>query len=76
MTKITLLKFFNQIILEICGVGITLALLQDSKSVEPILFFFLKCQMIVHEIITINKIFNVRFFIYNYSKNLNHFMGE
>ena len=70
MTKITILKFLNWIILEICGVGITLALLQD------IFFFFLKCQMIVHELITINKILIPDFFYIIYSKNQKPFMGE
>ena len=59
MTKITILKFLNIIILEICGGG------YNFGPPARYFFFFLKRQMIVHEIITINKSFNARFFIYN-----------
>ena len=48
MAKITLLNVLYWIILEIVGVGITLALMQDNKSGDPPIIF-LKCQMIVHE---------------------------
>ena len=39
MTKITLLNVLYWIILEIVGVGITLALMQDDKSGDPHFFF-------------------------------------
>ena len=44
--------------------------------VNPFFFFFLKCQIIVHEMITIDKIFDVSFLYIIYSKDLNPFMGE
>ena len=63
--KLHSLNFLIELSSKFVGVGTNLALLQDNQSGDPIVFFFLKCQMIVHEIITINKIFNIGFFIYN-----------
>ena len=63
LQKLHSLTFYIELSSKCVGVGITLALLLDNKSGDP--YFFLKCQMIVHEKKTIDKIFNVRFFIYN-----------
>ena len=63
MTKIYSLTFTIELYLKSVGVGLTLVLLKDYKFGDPRFFlFFLKGKMIVHEIKTKNKIFNVRFF--------------
>ena len=55
--------------------GLNLDLLKDNKSGDPTFFpsiFFLKCQIMVHEIKTKNKFFLCQFFKYIFcSKNRN-----
>ena len=65
MTKIHSLTFYIESSSKFVGVGLHLALLKDKIiSLAALIFFlfFLKCQIIVHEIKQINTFFNDRFF--------------